>query len=185
MDATKVSASKPKIGGSVFAAPVGTTIPTSATEELDAAFSNLGYISEDGVVNSNSPESEEIKAWGGDIVLTPQTGKPDKFTVTLIEALNINVLKSVYGAENVSGTLDAGITIKANGKDLPPQAWVVDMILKNNTLKRVVIPSGKVSEVGDITYADGEAIGYETGISAFPDIDGNTHYEYLKKAAEA
>ena len=46
-------------------------------------------------------------------------------------------------------------------------------------------PNGKVSEVGDITYADEKEVGYETTITASADSSGNTHYEYIKNAASA
>ena len=179
-----VSAGKPKVGGAAFIAPADTTLPTNAKDELDKAFKSLGYISEDGVVNNNSPEHEEIKAWGGDIVLTPHTGKPDTFTFKLIESLNPEVLKAVYGSSNVNGeSAAAGISVKANSKEQPAQAWVIDMVLRGDIPKRVVIPSGSITEVAEITYVDSEAIGYEITINAEPDAAGNTHYEYIGGAA--
>ncbi|MDD4369409.1 MAG: phage tail protein, partial [Oscillospiraceae bacterium] len=72
-----------------------------------------------------------------------------------------------------------GIAIVANAKPLDAQAWVTDMVLKSGNLKRVVIPNGTISEVGDITYADSDAVGYDTTVSCMPDESGNTHYEYI------
>ena len=102
---------------------------------------------------------------------------------TLIEVLNVEVLKEVYGAGNVTGTIDTGITIKANAKELVEHAIVVDMVLKGGVLKRIVLPSAKVSEIGDISYGDSDAIGYETTWAALPDTNENTHYEYIKSSA--
>ncbi len=185
MDSTKVTVSKPKLGGAIYRAPLGSTLPTDASSALDAAFKELGYASEDGLVNSNSPESDSIKAWGGDAVYTYQSNREDTFRFTLIEALNIEALKAVYGDANVTGTLETGVTVKANNTEQPACAWVVDMILRGNVAKRIVIPNGRVSEVGDITYADEEAVGYETTVTASADPDGNTHYEYIKCAVSA
>ena len=179
----EVSVGKPKTGGAFSYAASGTALPTDATSDLSGAYKNLGYISEDGLVNSNSPSSDKIKAWGGDIVLVVQTEKPDTFKFTLLQSLSADVLAFVYGEDNVDGsTLAAGIKISANADEQPMRVMVFDMVLADNVIKRVVIPNGKISEIGDITYADESAIGYELTVEALPDATGNTHYEYIKKA---
>ena len=177
-----VSAGKPAIGGAIWRAAKGTTAPTDATTALDAAFKALGYCSEDGLTNSNSPDTTDIKAWGGDTVLNIQEEKTDTFQFTLIEVLNVEVLKAVYGSGNVTGTLATGITVEANAEEPEEGVWAIDMVMNCITVKRIVIPHGKISEIGDIEYTDSDAVGYEVTIAALPDEDGNTHYEYIKQS---
>lgn len=43
-NAQNVSAAKPKIGGAIYAAAIGTTLPTDTDTALDAAFKSLGYV---------------------------------------------------------------------------------------------------------------------------------------------
>lgn len=182
-DASKVTSSKPSIGGAVWVAPIGTAIPQDAKTALNAEYKSLGYCSDDGLTNSNSPETDNQKAWGGDIVLVLQTGKEDTFQFKLIESLNIDVLKTVYGQDNVTGDLETGLKI-ASRNDEPEQfIWVFEMILKGNVLKRIVVPCAAITEIGDIVYKDDESIGYECTISAVADETGATHYEHLIKSS--
>ena len=178
-DATKVSVGKPKVGGAVHWAPLGTSLPTSATASLAAAFVELGYVSEDRLTNNNSPESDTVKAWGGDTVLTLQTDRPDTFALTLLEAMNEDVLKTIYGSSNVTADGSGNLTVKATAVEMPSGAWVFDMILKGGRAKRIVVPNGTISELGEITYKDDEAVGYNITITDVPDNSGVYHYEYI------
>jgi len=49
--------------GSVNVAPLGTALPTDSSTALNAAFLNLGYVSEDGATISDSKTKEPVRAW--------------------------------------------------------------------------------------------------------------------------
>lgn len=181
-----VSLGKPKIGGAVYIAPVGTPLPTNAYSDLAADYQCCGYVSEDGVTNNRDIESSEIKAWGGDVVYSAQTGRADTWQAKFIEAKNDNVMKLYNGDGNVSGTLTSqtGIVVTANNTALSEHVYVIDMLLRadenfpSGVPKRIVIPVGIVSATGEITFKDDEVIAYDVTITATPDTAGNSHYEY-------
>ena len=180
----KSTTAKPRIGGAIFRGDTNVALPTDAKTALNEGFKNLGYISEDGVKNGFSPSNKTIKAWGGGTALDVQESRPDTFKFAMIEALEPEVLKTVYGDKNVEGTLETGIKLKANDSDLEYKAYVIDMILKDNILKRIVIPRAKVTAVEDITYVGNDAIMYSVTLSAALNTDGDYHYEYIEKPAE-
>lgn len=187
-----VTAGKPKINGAIFRAPVGTPYPTpaaetplayaaAATEELDSAFECLGYVSSDGIKNNNSKTSAQIRAWGGQIVLAPMTEHTDTFAGTFIESLNESVQKAVNGDDNVSGSMAlGGMAVAIDSTDDIEHVYVIDMLITGGAKRRIVIPYGKISEVGEITYKDDTAVGYPLTIMCLPNpVDEKNHYEYV------
>lgn len=181
MDATKVSTGKPQVAGCIFHAPIGTAVPTDATSALPDSYEELGYVSNDGLTNSYKVSSESIKAWGGVEVNSQQTEKTDGFKFKLIEVLNTAVLKTVYGENHVSETAGE-IAVHVTYEEAVDYVWVVEMLVKGNRKKRIVIPDGKISEIGDIVYKDNEVTGFDLKLSAFPDSDGFSHHEYIAAA---
>lgn len=181
-DASNVSFGKPKATGAVFVAPYGTTLPTDATTALNAAFKGLGYVSEDGLVNSVETDTSNVNAWGGDLVLVGQNSFAETFTVNLIET-NADALKVYYGEDNVSVVGDA-ITITQNSAMLPNVSVVFELVLTGGRVKRIVVPNAQIADrSGEITYVDGEAIAYPAVFTAYPDSSGNTHKEYIAVVA--
>lgn len=179
-DAKMVTVAKPKVGGAIYRAPVGSTLPTDATTALTAPFKCLGYISQDGISNANSPKIEVIRAWGGDQVLHVQTERPDDFKTVLIEGLNVEVLKTVYGDDKVTGTLENGIVIEA-GAEPKESAYVIEKIYVDGVVSRTVIPCGTITQLDEIKYKDNEPVAYGITISAKPSPSHPSHKEYIKK----
>ena len=133
-DVSSVAVGKPKVGGAVFIAPLGSTIPTDATTALAEDFECLGYISEDGVVVTEERDSETIPAWGGDTVATVQTSYTETFAFTPIE-VNPVVAAAEYGDDNVNVTAGK-MTVKHNSKELPEKILVIETVPNSKTVDR-------------------------------------------------
>jgi len=183
-DSNKVLTGKPLATGGVLMAPLGSTAPTDATTALDAAFKGAGYVGEDGLTESAERSTDKVKAWGGDIVKVVQTDFAVTYSFTFIETLNSEVLKAVYGKDNVTttaatstkGTLHA---VKVNSDTLPRQAFVFE-VKDGDARIRIYVPNGQITEVGEITYSDEDIIGYEVTVEAFRDSDlGANAVKYL------
>ena len=177
-----VSTGKPNISGAIWRAPKGTTLPTDSTTALDTTkFVCLGYVSEDGVENSNEMDVSDIKAWGGNIVYRSLTEMNDTFALALIETENVDVKKAVYGSSNVSQDVSGNITVNVVAEDPEEAVWVIELALRGGRAQRIVIPDGAITAREAITYNDSDAIAYGITISAYPDSNGKTHTEYTEK----
>lgn len=168
-----VLAGKPLATGGIWGGPSGTAIPTDASTALNAALKAYGYIGEDGLTETVGRSTEKVKAWGGDTVKVLQTDYSVTYQFTFIESLNAEVLKTVFGASNVVTTAATSSTgtkfaVKRNAEQLPHQVFVFE-IKDGSARKRIVVPDGQVTEIGDITYNDGGVISYQVTVEAFYD----------------
>lgn len=178
--ANNVTTGKPNPAGSVYVAPKGTTLPTDATTALDNAFTCLGFVSEDGLSNSNEVSVSDIKAWGGLIVYSSVDEFTDTFGLKLIESLNIDVLKTVYGSSNVTVDGSGNIKVKVNANSFDTKVWVFDLSMRDGTAERIVIENGSITSRDEITYNDSDAVAYGITITAYPSgSDNDTHIIYV------
>ena len=177
-NAENVKAAKPKAAGAVWSAPAGTAVPTDATTALAATFKSLGYVSADGIVQTIESDSATVTAFGGDEVMNANTSRKESFKFKPIET-NQFVLAEQYGDDNVTVGEGGGLTVLHNGKDRGLKVYVFEILMSGDSVKRIVVPRGKITAVGDVTYKDGEPIGCELTLSALPDADGNTATEYI------
>lgn len=185
--AKNVSNAKPKgengryAGGLYFGDKDNTDLPDDAVTKLASTFTSAGYLSDDGIKNKRNRKTEDVVAFGGDQVLSVTTSMTETFELGLLETTK-DTLSIVYGDDNVVESGDS-ITVKHNAKDTPHKVYVFELAMTGNRVKRIVIPDGQVSDVDAVAYKDGEAITYSPTITAFPDGDGNTAYEYIAVVA--
>ncbi|MGW6698859.1 phage tail tube protein [Nocardia sp. NPDC055049] len=168
--------------GGVLAAPLGTTLPTTAAGTIGAAFKPLGYVSEDGLEAQGERSVNAIKDWNGDIIAQLQTEHSVRFALTLYAAYDADTLAEVFGTGNVTitaPTVSTGTLIKVTetGAVLPTRAYIFDML--NDVRKlRIVLPVAKISEVSENAFVAGELMGFQVTVEAFKDATGVKAYRY-------
>lgn len=177
-NAANVSAGKGVKGGYIFSAPVGTGLPTDIETERDPAFKCLGFISEDGYVESVSEDSEDIGDMNGDLMDSSNSNRVESAQVTFAE-IKAETLKRQYGDGNVIDA-DGIITVKHNSDSHPIFAYILELVLKNGRRWRKVVPQGQSSELDDLTIASTELCQRAITIKYLTDENGNTCYDYIE-----
>ena len=172
-----VTAGKPKLSGAIFTAPIGTTAPTNEASVLNAAFKCMGFISEDGLTHEITRETETIKDWAGRTVMTSQTEYEEKFTFAALEMLNADVLEVIFGEDNVTDS-SGHRQVLGNATELGDRMWVFDMVMSNGKARRIFVPCGRITSIGEISYKNNEAVSSELEITAVPDGDDNCSYTW-------
>lgn len=177
-----VYAAKPRVGGAVFTAPLGTTVPTDAVSELAEAFTCVGYISADGFATSNTRKSETKQAWGGDTVGSSQSEYADTATLEMLETTAAN-LRLVYGDDNVIEDGRGGWRVRHNSKELESHVWVVEQLLGSDKVMRTVIDKAQVSEIEEVKRNNEDFMSYKVTLAMFSNLDGDTYNDYVAVVA--
>lgn len=179
-----VYASEPLATGSLLVAPLGTAGPTTATIAPNVAFIDLGHIGEAGFIETTDRKIDKKKNFGGKTVKILQTDYTHTFKFTFLESLRADVLKAVYGEDNVTVTAATAlhgtqVEIKKNAKKLPKKTWIIDTTDSElEAFYRSYIPEGQIMTLSDVKVVHTDTIEYEVELEAFQDASGNHVYTY-------
>ncbi len=181
---SKIGAGTPNITvtGGIMVAPLGTALPTDAEAAPDPAFVPLGYVSEDGVAPQGERSVNAVKDWNADIIAQLQTEHSARFQFTLYSVFDADVLKFVFGAENVTvtaATATAGtrVHVKETGSVLPHVAFLIDVKHGGKKL-RACIADGQLTEQTENPWVVGELLGHQVTLDAFRPADGVKVHRY-------
>ena len=171
--------------GYIWVAPLGTTVPTDATTELNPAFVGLGYLSEDGLTEPAAYEAgDAIVAAGGDTVAQADPTFSKTWTGTCIEALNEDLIKVAYGYSNVTvkaatSSADGSITVKEQASELEHHVIVIDEMLKGGRKRRNVMADATFLITGDISHVHTALVNFEFTINAYPTATYPAQTQYI------
>jgi hypothetical protein len=169
------------VTGAVWKGDYGSTAPTGTAGAPDAAFADLGYISEDGVEISlpGVGDSTPIKAWqGGTTVRTIRTASDEKpsWKFTMIET-KLETVELYFGV-TVTQTVTEG-SFEYTVVDRSAIALIVDAV-DGSELIRDYVPNAVVTAVEAHTLANSDAIQY--GVTVEGDLDSTAGYNFKRWA---
>lgn len=183
-DNKNVYAAEPLATGTLFVAPLGTPGPTSAVSVLNPAYVDLGHVGEDGYTETRDVSTEKKKNFGGATVKVLRTDYTHTITFTLLESLNADVLKAVYGANNVTVTAATSthgkqVTVQKTAQKLPHMSWVIDTTDSElNAFYRSFIPDGQIISQEPVVIVHTDTIEYSVELECFADESGVHVYTY-------
>lgn len=189
-DVANIYAAEPTVSGSIFVAPKGTAAPaepddpSGATATLSGDWTDLGDVGEDGFTEKTERRITKVRNFGGTVVKVLQTEFGKTYDLVFLESLSADVLKSIYGNNNVDitpadGSHGTQIVVRKNKTKMQHLSWVVDTI--DSSLGddedhparfREYIPDGQIVDTKDVKLVHTDVIQYGVTLEAF-EADGN------------
>lgn len=157
------------LDNTVYVADSGTAGPTDLTVPA-AGFTEVGWISEDGLEESLEASSETFRAWqGATIVRKSITSSDRSFKFSCLEENAITQGLKYRGQAPVSGTGYETTTVTDQTAN-DERAWVIDLF-DGDYQKRYVIPVGFYEITGSQTYSAGSLTVLEVTVTPIGDYD--------------
>lgn len=162
------------VTGAVYVGPTSSSAPTGSSSTL-TGFTDLGYVSADGITETIDKTTSQIRAWQGGALVREVTSEGTySVQLTFIET-NQDVLELYFGSSITSGELDGDPTQSGGRK-----SFVIDVV-DGSIVERTYIPAGEVTAVGERVLASGEAIGYNVTITAYADTSNVTFKKWFSE----
>ena len=160
-----------------------TNYPKNAKDALNQALGMkpAGFIGEDGVTKTVDRSTEKIKDWNKDTVIVVETDHNVTVKLTFLEAKNPDVLKAVYGTDNVTVSGDS-VQITDSAGELPHFSLDGELNCGEGKAGRIFIPDGQVTSVSDLTFKKDDVVRYEVEIECFADKAGKKFYAWFDDA---
>lgn len=161
--------------GTLYSAPIGSTAPTTTVGGWDAAWTDLGALSEDGPSITPSMDVSEIKIWQSLYAvrrIVTDRGMDWKFTLMQRNAHNF-VLAMGGGAITETGV---GSNV---WKYVPPDASEIDErmfgieVVENSIIDRYILARGMVTDFGEIPIRRDAPTQFELTVSVLASDDAD------------
>jgi hypothetical protein len=148
------------VTGSVYVGPTTATAPTSSTATL-TGFTDLGYVSSDGVTFTTDKSTTQIRAWqNADLVRESITEGTVTYAFTLLETTE-SAIEAYFGGTMTAGKIEVN-PVNTGGR----KSFVIDVIDGAKAIRHY-IPTGEILSVEAQQIQNGEAVGYGITVTAY------------------
>ncbi len=148
------------ITGKIYVGATTAAAPT-ASDSVLTGFTELGYVSTDGVEFGNDKSTNQIRAWqNSDLVREVVTEATTTYKFTLLETSEA-VIEAYFGSAMVNGKIQ--LNPSATGGR---QSFVIDVVDDAKVIRHYV-PAGEILSVEAQTIQNGEAIAYGMTVTAY------------------
>lgn len=148
------------ITGKCYVGATTATAPTASDSTL-TGFTELGYVSADGIAHALDKSTNQIRAWqDASLVREVVTEATETFSFSLLET-NEAVLELYFGATMTAGKIEVNPAATGGRK-----SFVIDVVDGDKVIRHY-IPSGEVLAVEAQTIANGEALMYGVTVTAY------------------
>jgi hypothetical protein len=148
------------ITGKVYVGATSATAPTASTSTL-TGFTELGYVSADGVEFTTDKSTNQIRAWqNSDLVREVVTEGTVTYKFMLLET-NEDVIEAYFGATMVNGKVQLN-PVATGGR----KSFVIDVVDGAKAIRHYV-PAGEILSVEAQTFVNGEAVVYGVTVTAY------------------
>ena len=156
--------------GYFYHAAKGTALPASPLATLAEAWTEVGYIAEDGITWSTGRSSEPLKDWAKKIRRQLQSESTGTVSAPIIST-TAEVLKTIFGSSNVTEAVatqaHGALVSVAVGEGVVSGEEAFLFIMKDGDDAMMLgTTSGYITALDDINFQPGSAITWNATVSA-------------------
>ncbi len=159
--------------GMFYHAPAGTALPESPAATLDAAWTMVGDVTEDGITLSTDKTTENLRNWALVIKRVIMSEHTETIQSPLMDTTE-EVLKTVLGEANVTVTpanSTHGKVVSANlsANALPPEEAFLWVMKDGDDIMAIGCSRGQIMSMEDVAFQPSAAINWTPTVTALGD----------------
>ncbi len=161
------------IAGAVRVAPFGTaTLPTDAVGTLDAAFDDLGFISDDGVTVGFEDSVQNVFAWQNAQLIRSITSESVTSLQFMMLETKAGTLEFFFRGSTVTEVAADNFRLDILPIQADPKVIVLDVVDGSRSI-RFLFQNAEVVQRGEVNFFNQDLSMWPITMNFYPDTNGN------------